>query len=213
MVHFSRLWSGCDQIKSSSHVSIVFWRHRDLMRPDSRCETSASNHLSFVYGSRSHRLQGIPRPTGWWDTICSGWFIAACEELLEKPVWHQLQTRDPATARLHETGPSWIPYISGLFVASPCFVGEIHVGQPLSPVSPDIFDIPISIYRLSFGPGHVVANLKLAWNPRLQVNPWVMSPHGACDSIGGIPEKWGIKSLPCTPRFYRGQFWSGVWIL
>ena len=134
-----RMWS--NQIKFPSHF--VFWRHRDLMRPDSRCQTSASNHLSFVYGSRSHRLQGIPRPTGRWDTMRSGWFIAAFEELLEKPVWHQLQTRDPATARLHETGPSWIPYISGLFVASPCFVGEIHVGQPTpSPVSPDIFDIP-----------------------------------------------------------------------
>ena len=51
------------------------------------------------------------------------------------------------------------------------WVKSMLVNPPLSPVSPDIFDIPISIYRLSFGPGHVVANLKLAWNPRLQVNP------------------------------------------
>ena len=70
-------------------------------------------------------------------TPYSGWFIAAFEELL-KPVWHQLQTRDPDNSRdmqrLHdtwsETGPSWIPHISGSLVASPSFLGKIHVGQP-----------------------------------------------------------------------------------
>ena len=44
----------------------------------------------------------------------------------------------------------------------------------------------------------------------VQVTPWEMSKHVGSDSIGGIPQKCGIKSVPRTPTFYRGPFWSGL---